>query len=552
MAPATFVSAPSLPVRTLRILYLGNFQPGIERPWSTENHGAASLESLGHSVIRAQEGEARAGEIPKLAEAEDVDLFLWTRTPSLVEGTGTKEELDAMLATLEGMRIPTVAWHLDRYWGLSRERDVPEDPWFRCRFVFSPDGGSDERWAEAGVNHRWLRPGVFEAECVFGEPREEYECDVAFVGSKRYHPEWPWRPRLLDFLRRVYRGRFRLFPDPGQPAIRGQDLNDLYASAKVVVGDSCALGPKYWSDRICETWGRGGFLVMPRIEGLEEDFPDGPFYELGDLDSVQAQVDYWLAHRGERESLRDRNHVRVKASMTYRHRLSELLEAVAREEPFLRVFPEVRPGTTDAVVVREVMEENVYRLQPDMLRDSGVVIDVGANVGAFSLFACRLGAKRVVAVEPSRENCAQLARNLQAAGAVRAEVARLALGEREGTAEVVFGEAGTWTRPRRKGGELVDVMTLDGLMAYMGIEEADVLKVDVEGAEHAILAGVSSEALARIRHVVIEFHGLPMTGRSVPPGSLGTLVEKLARTHETTVIGRPEAGGMVYARRYEP
>jgi FkbM family methyltransferase len=239
--------------------------------------------------------------------------------------------------------------------------------------------------------------------------------------------------------------------------------------------------------------------------------------------------------------------------MTYRHRLSELLEAVAREEPFLRVFPEVRPGTTDAVVVREVMEENVYRLQPDMLRDSGVVIDVGANVGAFSLLAVRMGARRVVAVEPSQDNCAQLTRNLQAAGAA-AEVVRAALGEREGTAEVVAAEsAGMWTRPRRKGaGETVDVLTLDGLIARTGIEEADVLKVDAEGAEHEIFAGASSEALARIRHIVVEFHGLPMLHRHVPTGSLGALVEKLAATHEVTVIGRPEVGGMLYAKRYDP
>ena len=57
--------------------------------------------------------------------------------------------------------------------------------------------------------------------------------------------------------------------------IRGKELNDLYATAKVVVGDTLCKGfnyPYYFSDRLFETTGRGGFLIHPYIKGLEDYF----------------------------------------------------------------------------------------------------------------------------------------------------------------------------------------------------------------------------------------------------------------------------------------
>ena len=54
-----------------RIVFLGNF----EVPYSSENHHAASLESLGHTVIKMQERRAKSKEI--FNEASESDLFIW-------------------------------------------------------------------------------------------------------------------------------------------------------------------------------------------------------------------------------------------------------------------------------------------------------------------------------------------------------------------------------------------------------------------------------------------------------------------------------------------
>jgi hypothetical protein len=327
----------------VKITYIGNFGPD----WSTESHIAATLEDMGHEVVRAQErttGIALAAELHKNhglgvgwttsaieAEAKRSDLLLWTRTWGIDDGAGLLQRLAA-----EG--VPTVAYHLDLYAGLERSKTLRSEPWWKCKHVFTPDGGSGDFWKTHGVNHHYLRPGVFHRECYLGEPDPKYKTDVAFVGSYGYHPEWPYRRQLVDWLRETYRDRFRLFGSGGD-TVRGEALNRLYASTKVCVGDSLCkdfVHERYWSDRVHETPGRGGVLVMPRIVGLDECYVDGEemaFYEFGNFEALKSWIDELLENTELREKMRLAGHVRTKREHTYEHRLAEMFTVLAQHEP---------------------------------------------------------------------------------------------------------------------------------------------------------------------------------------------------------------------------
>ncbi len=308
----------------MKITYVGNFEP----THSTETHLRLTLESMGHEVIRAQENRVEADDVERLAG--DADLLMWTRT------WGLRGDARGMLERV-GARIPTVAYHLDLYAGLPRGEQVAAEPWWRCQYVFTPDGGSAPFWTRHNVNHRYLRPGVFDQECYLAPAVPELATDVLFVGSYGYHPEWPYRQRLINWLREAYGARFRLVPEPGKPATRGHELNQLYASAKVVVGDSLCLGfdhPRYWSDRIYETTGRGGAIIHPWIEGLDESFEadrDVVFYSFQDFDGLRQKIDALLANDSAREFIRLRGHERTKANHTYRHRLTEMFQVLKVE-----------------------------------------------------------------------------------------------------------------------------------------------------------------------------------------------------------------------------
>lgn len=148
------------------------------------------------------------------------------------------------------------------------------------------------------------------------------DIEVGFVGATGYHPEYPFRGELLQFLKEAYGERFRVFS-----GYRGAELNDLYASIRVVVGDSCFGGSDhYWSDRVPETLGRGGFLIHPETKGLR--IPGLVTFSPGNLFELQDKIDYYLEREEERLSCVKVASAWVRENETYHNRMKTLLQTM--------------------------------------------------------------------------------------------------------------------------------------------------------------------------------------------------------------------------------
>lgn len=302
------------------IYYLGNFLP----EWSTENHIAKTLRSMKHEVVELQENFIQPEHLAERLRHEEIDLFLVTRT----WGQTLKND---HLSILEVRNIPSASFHLDLYVGLKRDGGLGSDPFWQTNFVFTPDGDpkSQRYFREHGINHYYLRPGVYEDECFMFDV--EKSKDLVFVGSYSYHPEWRYRNKLIDWLKNNYSEQFELWGSEGMGHVRGEELNRLYSTTKVVVGDSLHLPNHdyYWSDRVYETLGRGGFLIHPYIKGLGEEFTDKEhlvFYEYGNFDQLKNLINYYLAEHEERDDIRRKGHKLVKEKYTYTQRMKELLK----------------------------------------------------------------------------------------------------------------------------------------------------------------------------------------------------------------------------------
>jgi hypothetical protein len=329
----------------MRIVMIGNFQVS----YCTEQDWAWTYEHLGHEVIRCQENETTTEEIWSHAQTSDLVHYVHTHgwvTPGVMS-------IAEILERCNQKNIPTVGVHLDYWRGLEREQDVGTHPWWKTDFTFTADGGSNDWYRSQGINHHYLKAGVVERDCYLGEYREEYACDVAFVGSYHYHPEWSYRPRLIDWLQETYGDRFRRYAgDTKYGTIRGKDLNDLYASVKVVVGDTLCIGfdhPDYFSDRVFETTGRGGFLIFPEIEGIKRCFNTSYFSQVPQLgltlsmekelqtyrfeafDELKNAIDYYLQEPEMREAVRLAGHERTKRDHTYTNRVLEMFEILKQE-----------------------------------------------------------------------------------------------------------------------------------------------------------------------------------------------------------------------------
>lgn len=131
------------------------------------------------------------------------------------------------------------------------------------------------------------------------------------------------------------------------------------------------------------------------------------------------------------------------------------------------------------------------------VRPGDKVVDIGANVGYFSAHLARLVGPHgeVHAFEPEPQNCALLVANMRTNGLSQVHVHPVALGERQGTATLHISEFNggmhrlydsvCCTGP----GLAVPVQRLDDVMAGARV---DLIKIDVEGYEPAVLKGAAS------------------------------------------------------------
>lgn len=312
----------------MRISFLGNWSVD----YTSESHHAASLEALGHTVTRLQEPRATADEI--VAVTESADAFVWVHTHAW-DTAG----IDSVLRHLKQVGVPIITYHLDAYMQIpDRWARYQADPYMLALDHFFTVDQCQADWLNANTSVRghYLPPGVYGAECYISDKPSPHANEVVFVGSYGYHKSYPMRPRLIDWLKKTYGSRFtHAGGDSGTGPIRGDDLNRLYASSKICVGDSYIVGPdypgKYWSDRVPETCGRGGFALVPRVFGLEESFTDGEHlvtYEHGDFDDLRLKIDYYLEAEDEREKIRLAGHEHAKANHSYTRRWESILSTV--------------------------------------------------------------------------------------------------------------------------------------------------------------------------------------------------------------------------------
>ena len=132
------------------------------------------------------------------------------------------------------------------------------------------------------------------------------------------------------------------------------------------------------------------------------------------------------------------------------------------------------------------------------LEQGSSFVDIGANVGIYSMLAAHAGA-RVLAIEPQPVLCARLAFNKQANGFDAIETVQSAVGDNDGTMDIVIDEKNLGHSGAATEGEkriTVPCTTLIGLLDRHGIERPDLLKIDVEGAEDIILTAFFEHAPA--------------------------------------------------------
>ena len=139
------------------------------------------------------------------------------------------------------------------------------------------------------------------------------------------------------------------------------------------------------------------------------------------------------------------------------------------------------------------------------------ILDLGGNIGFGSVFLAGIfpGAKFAI-VEPDPRNLPILRRNL-AANQIDATVLEGAIGSHPGILNLRFGADPACSSLEGTGMHMhsdaigVAVTTVPAIMAQMGWDRIDLLKIDIEGAEEDLLTR-ENEWLARVDALIVEVH----------------------------------------------
>ena len=413
--------------------------------------------------------------------------------------------------------------------------------------IFSPGGGEDidfaVRAAQAGYKIVATTPTTFSSTNVGGVPIW-HKDNQTFKAIPEYTNHIVKRNGLINCKR--YNKNIKLNLGSGGVPYKGYLSVDMYDRRAHVQMDITKLDfddnsvteilashvfehlNPYHSIAILQDWLRvlkpGGKLIMemPDIEGLCKRFITASTGErYGILNAIYGSVNttdvggpdnitsphlfgWW------RQSLWD--HM-TNAGFTD---IQFMEEQIPHPETNLRVEA-VKPGGAPKYKIDreslkaqephtfiELFETDSYKLVDAEIRDK-IVVDVGANLGMFSLRCVELGARLIYAVEAQpvifQLGLLNNVKNYPMIFAMNA-----AVWDKDGETVTIFNEH-VGSKVKTSGeGEKVNTITLKKLIE--NIPDTDmVLKLDCEGSEFNILMGSERDVIRKFAFIHIEVHG---------------------------------------------
>ncbi|MDB5560271.1 MAG: FkbM family methyltransferase [Enterovirga sp.] len=180
------------------------------------------------------------------------------------------------------------------------------------------------------------------------------------------------------------------------------------------------------------------------------------------------------------------------------------------------------------------------------------IVDAGANIGVFSALARRLypGAE-ILALEVEPENYALLVKNAEALGHITPVNA--ALWSETGRVSLILGdnpEAHAVTDRPEPGAQQVAATSLGDLLMTHGWDSIDILKMDIEGAEAAVIGSLGADLIGRINCIRVECNDTEAPGNflDMAKGLLSADFDSYAFDENVYFIRR--STGWAFRRRY--
>ena len=165
------------------------------------------------------------------------------------------------------------------------------------------------------------------------------------------------------------------------------------------------------------------------------------------------------------------------------------------------------------------------------------IVDIGANIGCFSLQAAWSGAK-VFSVEASTINYNLLCENI-ALNKLEDKITASHMAIWKENGQLTFNASssnpgtGSLVYTTSKDSEVVQCKNMDTFINELPVPSIDILKIDIEGAEFEVLPVLSKSALDKIKIMVGEYHQNP----DFPEHNFAKIKDLLKENFEVTKEG---------------
>lgn len=289
----------------MKIIYLGNF--GNKFSDTTERHIQKALTALGHEVVAIDEKNFNKDEFLKLKG----DLFLFHKG-----GTAHGVSPIDLVDLLSQVTYPKAFWYFDKVWNEREDWMEAIIPYVDYGFL------TDETFKRRHnyTNLHVLRQGGGDLTYE-GRLPEKTKEEIAFIGSI-----YGERKKFVVALKEVYGEKFQSYNN-----VFGEKLIELCHNARIIVAPMYPSDDFYWSSRIYQILGAGGFLIHPRLEGLKEEYKEGAhFVAYSNGAELRDAIDFFMDEKNSetRETIRKQGYNHTIANYTYQDRVGKMLEII--------------------------------------------------------------------------------------------------------------------------------------------------------------------------------------------------------------------------------
>jgi FkbM family methyltransferase len=210
----------------------------------------------------------------------------------------------------------------------------------------------------------------------------------------------------------------------------------------------------------------------------------------------------------------------------------------------VRLYPHNNTIESKILVSSRLREGKELRIISGFIKNGGIFLDIGANVGYYSLMAAKLGATKIISVEPNPIVLDRFKTNIKFNGFDRKiKTFQIGIGAQRATMElrlshIDMGSSSIVNSKLNSNKIKIKIIPLSELLKKEGITKVDVLKIDIEGFEDRALFPYFKTLDKKLypRLILMEDSSQTYWERNIFEWLLANGYRVLARTRGNTLI----------------